>query len=308
MKVISIDGQEFIIRGRLCRTVQLKEEWDEDILEPNKIIDEIKRRKIGADIFTFTQRLPDLYPKYNFPIIYDNIAVLPITTFEYWWTKQAFKQVRKNVRRSERKGVIIKRVELDNKIIKGIQEIYNETRIRRGTINRHYGMSFEQTKQANITYLDRSYFIGAFLGEELIGFIKLVTTKTKNFARTMGIEGKIKYRGIGYMHALLAEAVKICEEENIPYIVYGKFVYGSKGPDSLTMFKVYSGFQKMEVPRYYVPISMRGRVLFKIGLHKPLIEIIPGFILRALLRIRKLFYEAIYWKDFKADKTHTQSD
>jgi len=308
MQIINIKGEEFIITGKLCRTIRSKSEWEEDILDPAEALEEIKRRRIRADVFTFAQKLPHIAPMYHYPMCMTNVAALPVTTFENWWTTQAFKQVRKNVRRSERKGVIIKQVEFDDKLIKGIQEIYNETKIRQGKLNRHYGKSFEETKRANITYIDRSDFIGAYIGDELIGFVKLVYTKTNSYGRLMGIEGKIKYRGIGYMHALIAKAVEICAEKQVPYIVYGRFIYGTKGPDSVTMFKLYNGFQKFELPRYYIPLNTKGKVLFALGLHKDFNEIIPGFILRSGIRIRRFYYEARYWKDFKADKRGMDSE
>lgn len=299
MKIFFIGDQEFIRVGLICKVIMLKEEWDEDITNPEIVLDKIRALNINADLFSFIQRIPHTSPAFRYPMHWDNLAVLPITTYENWWVNQVCKQVRKNVRRAERKGVIVKRTEFNDELIKGIQEIYNETRIRQGKLNRHYGKTFEETKKVNITYIDRSDFIGAYLENELIGFIKLVYTKTRTFARTMGIEGKIKYRGIGYMHALIAKAVEICAEKNIPYLVYGKFIYGPKGPDSVTMFKIYNGFQKFDIPRYFVSLNKKGEILFKLGLYKRLNEMIPGFILRPALKIRKLLYEMVYWRDYK---------
>ncbi len=304
MKTIEILGKEFIITGKIFRIIRLKEEWDEDITEPEKFIEKIKTNKIKADVFTFVQRLPNIEPMYSYLMKRDNIAAIPISTYENWWTKQAFKQVRKNVRRSERRGVTVKVVKFDEELIRGIRDIYNETRIRQGTINKHYGKSFEETKQANITYLDRSDFIGAYLGNELIGFIKLVYAKNNVFARTMGIEGKIKYRGIGFMHALIAKAVETCVEKKVPYLVYGKFIYGSKGPDSLTEFKLYNGFKKIDLPRYYVPLNYWGKIICTLGLYKRLNEILPGPLLKLLLRTRRLYYEYRYRKDFRSNKKY----
>jgi len=302
MNRILILGQEFVIMGKICRVIRLRQEWDEDILDPKKIIDELKGKKIRADLFTFAQRLPNTEANYPYPMEWDNIAAIPISTYENWWTNQAFKQVRKNVRRSERRGVVVKVVEFNDDLVRGIQQIYDETRIRQGTLNTHYGKSFEETKRANMTYLERSDFIGAFMQDELIGFIKLVYTKDKVFARTIAIEGKIRYRGIGYMHALIAKAVEMCAAKHVPYLVYGKFIYGKKGSDSLTMFKQYNGFRKVNLPRYYIPLNLKGKILFSLGLHKNLNEILPRFIIRTLLKIRKLYYETRYWKDFKVER------
>jgi hypothetical protein len=86
-------------------------------------------------------------------------------------------------------------------------------------------------------------------------------------------------------NALLAQAVRSCAERKIPYLVYGQFSYGKRESDSLADFKKHSGFEKVEIPRYYVPLTLRGRVALHLGLHHTLMEWIPA---PAIVRYRKI--------------------
>ena len=106
--------------------------------------------------------------------------------------------------------------------------------------------------------IDLSTFLGAYYDDELIGFIKLLNAG--KFMRTSGTIAKIKYRKKSPMNALIAKAVEICEMKNSAYLVYGKFVYGKKGPDGLSDFKRYNGFQKIDLPRYYIPLNIKGNI------------------------------------------------
>ena len=137
--------------------------------------------------------------------------------------------------------------------------------------------------------LDRSFWVIAYLGENIIGFIKLVVGD--GIARTSGTVAKIAHRDKAPMNALFSKAVELCASRGIPLLVYGQFSYGRKGDDSLTAFKVHNGFKRIEVPRYYVPLSLRGRVGLCLGLHRGLINFVPGPVLRLALKVRSKWYE-----------------
>lgn len=93
------------------------------------------------------------------------------------------------------------------------------------------------------------------------------------------------------MNALLAKCVEVCASRGIPLLVYGNFTYGRKPEDSLAEFKRHNGFEKIDVPRYYIPLSMRGRIGLRLGLHRSLIDVVPGFVLQPVLKLRTKWYE-----------------
>ena len=55
------------------------------------------------------------------------MAALPITTFDDWMAHQIGPKVRNMVRKATKNGVVVREVPFDDALIRGIQEIYNES-------------------------------------------------------------------------------------------------------------------------------------------------------------------------------------
>ena len=288
MKVMN--GMDISVAGKIVRIARLSAEGYEFIDDPPSFISGITNNNIRADIFTFTQKLPDTEPRYGYPMEWDNVAALPVTSYENWWTKQLNDKTRNMVRRAGKKGVVTKVVEFNDEFATGISKIYNESPMRQGKPFWHYGKAFETVRRENATFPDRSCFIGAYFENELIGFIKLVYET--NFASMMQIISMIKYRDKAPTNKLVAKAVDICAERKIPYLVYAKFsAHGMKQRDSLSDFKHHNGFIKIDIPRYYVPLTIRGKIGLKLNLHLGIAKILPENILIFLKDIRKKWYE-----------------
>jgi hypothetical protein len=67
--------------------------------------------------------LPDTSPKYPYPMEWDNIAVLPVSTFDHWWARQIDGKSRNMIRRAEKKGAVVLEAAFDDVIVQGISEI-----------------------------------------------------------------------------------------------------------------------------------------------------------------------------------------
>ncbi|MGB5156742.1 MAG: hypothetical protein WBN77_04805 [Desulfobacterales bacterium] len=289
-----VDNKELVIRGRFIKKVQLKSEWDVDIKEPEAFIKQIKNSKIKADIFTFMQRLPESRPKYNYQMIWDSRAAIPITTYDHWHKNQLHQNPRNKMRIAQKKGVIVKLCEFNDDLIEGITNIYNETPIRQNKRFPQYGIDFNATRKAHITYIDRAHFIGAYYNDEMIGFLKLVSTE--NYMRTMGILAKESHRDKAPMNLLVAKAVEICAKKGIPYFVYGKYNYGKGGSETFREFKHYLGFESIVLPRYYIPLNAWGSLIINLNLHLKLIDILPKKLLGVLLQMRNNWHMKKYSK------------
>jgi hypothetical protein len=221
---------------------------------------------------------------------WDNLAVLPVSTFDHWWTQQITSFPRNRARQAEKKGVVLREVPFDDTLVKGIWEIYNETPVRQGRRFPHYGKDIQAVYREEATYLDSSVFIGAFLGESLIGFIKLVHDETRTQAGLMNILSMNRHRDKAPTNALIARAVKSCAERSISYLVYSNFAYGEKQASSLSRFKEVNGFGRIDLPRYYVPLTGIGRVAFQLGLHRKLVERIPEPVAAKIRDLREAWY------------------
>lgn len=287
-----IDNNEITISGKYFKIVQFKEEWDIDIDDPESIVSKLKALNIKADIFTFQQRLPESKPKFTYPMEWDNIAALPLTTYDNWFKNTLHQNPRNKIRIAQKKGVEIKILEFHDDTLKEIISIYRDNPIRQGVPDSHYTMNFETAKKDNATFLDRATFIGAYYKNELIGYMKIVTTN--RYVRTMGILGKISHRDKAPMNLLMAKAVEICTENKMPYLTYAKFDYGKVGSTTLQDFKLYNGFESIVLPRYYIAISNWGRIIIWLKLYKELKQLLPKPLVRLLLHLRQKWYEKKY--------------
>lgn len=283
-----VDDKEIILKRRLVRIAELKEEWDEDIEDPETFIKKLKSSGIKADIFNFMQRLPESKPKYNYHMEWDSIAAIPITSYENWIKKQIVQNSRKKIGLAQRKGVVIKLIDFDDELVKGILDIYHETPIMQGKPNRQYNTVFETAKRLNATYLDRAQFIGAYYKDEFIAYIKLVSAG--RFMRTMGILAKVAHRDKGAMNLLVAKAVENCVEKKMPYLIYAKFNYGKRGSETLKEFKKNLGFESIILPRYYIPLNAWGKIILKLKLHREIVEYFPTKIIRIAIQLRSYWY------------------
>jgi hypothetical protein len=220
----------------------------------------------------------------------DNLAAIPVSTFDQWWNHQIGFKARNKAKQAEKKGVTVREVRFDDVLVKGIWEIYNECPFRQGKPFGHYGKNLETVHKEEATYLDSSIFLGAFLGEEMIGFVKMVHDETRTQAGLMNIVSMIKHRDKAPTNALVAQAVRACAERKISYLVYSNFAYGKKEKDSLSDFKERNGFQKMDLPRYYVPLTAVGRLALGLGLHKRLSDRLPESVAAKLREYRNAWY------------------
>jgi hypothetical protein len=278
------------ISGRLLRIARLDAELYHFLSNPEPVIDRLRNSTDHIDIFTFMQGLPETEPKFMYPMEWDNLAVLPVSTYENWWNKQIRSITKNRAKQAEKKGVVIREVQFDEKLAGGIWEIYNECPIRQGRRFRHYGKDQETVYREASTYLDDSTFIGAYLGEELIGFIKMVADEDRVQAGLMNILSKMQHKDKAPTNALLAQAVRSCANQGIAYLVYNNYSYGSKQHDGLSEFKERNGFKRVDVPRYYVPLTHFGGFALRMGFHHRLADRFPESIAGRLRELRKSWY------------------
>lgn len=276
------------VQGRLIRIARLAAEGFEFVDDPDEVLDALKKSENPVDLFSFTGQLTDTSPKYGYPFEWDNVAALPVSTFDHWWTHQINPKTRNMIRRAEKKGVEVREVPFNEALIQGISKIYNESPIRQGKPFMHYRQDLERLRLEHATFPDHSIFIVAFLGAEPIGFVKLVVSRHQ--AGLMQIVSMVGHRDKAPTNALIAQAVHSCEERAIPCLVYERFPCNKDRQDSLSDFKRHNGFQRVDLPRYYVPLTLAGRVALTLGLHRRLVDRVPESLLARLRGIRNLWY------------------
>lgn len=300
MTGLQFDNRELRVTRKLCRIAHLDADDYKFVKDPEPVLAELRKAKLGIDLFTFLQKLPDTSQKYPYPYEMDNLAVLPVSTFDHWWTKQIGFKARNKAKQAQKKGLVVREVPFDEELVTGIWEIYNECPVRQARLFPHYGKDLGTVRRMSGTYLDSSVFIGAFDGKKLVGFIKLVVDDSNTQAGLMHIISLLEYRDKAPTNALLAEAVRSCASRGIPHLVYSKFAYGKRVRSSLSDFKERNGFQQVDIPRYYVPLTRWGLLSFRMGLHRSLIEVVPEPVGAKLRAARIAWYRHKFQLDPKS--------
>jgi hypothetical protein len=262
-----VDGLAMSVSGRLCRIARLSNEGYDFADDPERLGKAISAVVPRVDLLTFTQRIAEPEPKHNHHLEWDTYAVLSITDYDHWW-KRIGPKTRNMVRKSERHGVSLRAAAFDDELVRGIKLIYDETPVRQGKQFPHFGKSLDALRSAHATYLDRSEFIGAFLDGRLVGFVKLV--HQPGWSSLMQILSLISERDKAPTNALIAKAVEICAEKHVQRLQYGTWSRRSMGA-----FKEHHGFEPYRVPRYFMPLSLMGKLAITAGLHRSLTTRVP---------------------------------
>jgi len=288
---LRLENRDVVVQGRLCRVAHVDGEGYKFLADPESGIAVLRGSNARADVFTFLQELPETSPRYRYPFEWDNLAVLPISTFDHWWSHQIGFKARNKAKQAEKKGITVREVPFDDALVHGIWKIYNEVPVRQGRRFPHYAKTLEAVRAMSATFLDSSVFIGAFDGDKLIGFIKLTLDDTRKQAGLMHILSLHCYRDKAPTNALIVQAVRSCAELGVTRMVYANFGYGKKLRSSLSDFKERNGFQRVDVPRYYAPLTPWGALALRLVLHRRFAERVPEPVAAKLRELRSRWYQ-----------------
>lgn len=298
-----IQHRTVMARGRWAKIISIQ---DEELLPGPPILDlpdfitKLKASPLKGDWLTFSQKFTDTRPHFPYHYEFDNVAAIPLTTYDDWWERQVSHDLRKDIKRAEKRGVVVQTVDLNDDLVKGISTIYDETPIRQGRAFWHYRKPLPLVKLKNSSYLERSQFLGAFCSGSLIGFIKIVYVD--DTARMMQILSMDAHQDKRPTNALIAKAVEEACRKGCQYLTYGRYTYGNKRNSSIVQFKRRNGFEEILFPRYYIPLSFRGAVLIGLGLQSGLKRFIPERVMNLLLGARKLAMRTMHTRSAPNDR------
>jgi Acetyltransferase (GNAT) domain len=291
---LDINGQTLYATGTWLRTAKVRGEemMEDELSNPCAYIEELKGKgshTLRADIFTFTQKLPATHPKCPYPFDWESVAAIHLVNFDQWWTSLP-QETRKNVRRSAKRGAVVKTSEFNDQLIQGIRGVNDDSPLRQGMPNAYYGRSFDETKKLYGEFAGRCDFVCAYYGNELIGFLHLVYRR--GVAAILNLTTKPSHFDKRPANSLMAEAVRICAAKGISHITYGLYNYGNKRDNPLREFKIRCGFTEVLVPRYFVPLTLWGGICVKTKLHRGAVGILPHSAIMAAVRVRSLWYKS----------------
>jgi hypothetical protein len=282
---IEILGQTYSITRGPLTVVALEDEWYDDVADPHAAIEILRRNTaFTPDLFTFWQRLPDITPRYAFHQEWEEIAVLPVRSYEHWWNHQIKSRVRNQIRKAEKDGVVVRETSYDDEFVRGMTAIFNEAPIRQGRRFWHYGKDFETVRRQFSRYINREHMIGAYYRDEMIGFVML--GHAGRFGLTGQIISSLRHRDKPTNNTLIAKTVELCERLRLESLVY---LFWSD--DSLSEFKRRCGFERTRVPRFYVPLTRKGALGLRVGAHRGWKAMVPARIKTPLKRLREAWLE-----------------
>jgi len=277
--MLKVDQDIETLSTRKTATIKIGRDYREyykNIQLTDGLVSKLKLRDM--DIFTFIERkwcCSIIKPAGEWIETKDNIALLEIKDYSTWWNSIG-KKTRNMVRKAEKDNIKVSIVSPSDKLAEGIWKIYNETPIRQGRAFPHYGES-QETVAANMYAEKNSTYIGAYIGEELAGFIQIL--HGDNIAILSNILSMQIHWDKSVNNALIAKAVEVCAEQNEHWLMYGRM----GNHPSLDRFKENNGFVKFPITRYYIPLTAKGKLATKLGLHQELKDSLPDAIKYPLL-------------------------
>ena len=82
-------------------------------------------------------------------------------------------------------------------------------------------------------------------------------------------------------NALIAKTVEICVNKQVKWLMYGRM----GNHPSLDKFKHNVGFRKHSLVRYYIILSLKGKIAATMGIHRDLKDSLPSKITNSLLPV-----------------------
>ena len=279
-----INGQMYFITRGPVRVMRLDDEWYNDVNDPPSVVQAVTESNLQVDIFTFWQRLPDIEPRYSYHTEWDSIAAMRIVSYDNWFNEQISSRTRNLIRKGMKEGISAIETQYDDTFVRGMTEIFNETPVRQGRQFWHYGKDFETIKKQFSRFLFRERLIAAYYQGQMVGFIML--GNANNYGVTGQIISKISQRDKRTNNILIAKAVELCAREGLPYLVY---LYWTD--DSLSEFKRRCGFNEIKIPRYFVPMTAKGQLALRLGIHRGWKQAVPKRIRTSLKTLRRRWYD-----------------
>jgi hypothetical protein len=268
--ILKVDNELRAIEFRKKNFLKLARdtaEYEKNVIPTEKLMGKLEEREV--DIFTFLERRwchtfqdAKRWTKAN-----DNIALLHMTSYGDWW-KNIGKKTRNMIRKAEKSGVRVAIAEPNDNLARGIWKIYNETPIRQERAFPHYGVSLE-TVTRGLASAGNSTYIGAYLNDELVGFVKLIHgDRIVIISQILSMQ---KHWNKAVNNALIAKTAEVCAGNREEWIMYGRM----GNHPSLDRFKQSNGFAQYQLTRYYIPMTRKGKTAVKLGLQRETKDILP---------------------------------
>lgn len=280
-RILAVDSELDLVmihRKFSLKIARDQREYERSVVPTAGLLQKLGER--GTDVFEFLERTwccKIQNPQKSWAKSDDNIALFHLKKYDEWWNNIS-KKTRNMIRKAEKSGIKTFATEPDEKLAEGIWKIYNETPIRQDRGFPHYGASLQEVRES-LRLLQNCTYVGAYIQDELVGFIQLV--HGENITIISQILSMQKHRDKAVNNALIAKAIEVCTGKHVEWMMYGKI----GNHPSLDNFKRSNGFEKLSLTHYYVPLTNKGKIATKLGLQKDVKDALPQSVKYALIPI-----------------------
>src|SRR5688572_17040285 len=135
---LTVAGKAVLITGAVLKTARLKSENYVQLEDSAAFIEELSKSGLRTDIFSLIGDVNDPVPTVSFYHENEQVAALPITTYDEWFSMRLHNKPRNMIRKAIKSGVEVRLEEFTDSLLEGVKGIYDESPVRQGKRNRHY--------------------------------------------------------------------------------------------------------------------------------------------------------------------------
>jgi hypothetical protein len=190
-----------------------------------------------------------------------------LTSYDEWW-KIIGKKTRNMIRKAEKGGIRTEIAKPNQRLAEGLWKIYNETPIRQERAFPHFGISLRTVAKGLLSTQNCTY-IGAYLQDELVGFVQLV--HGDSIVLISQILSLQKHWDKAINNALVAKTIEVCADRHSEWIMYGRM----GNHPTLDKFKQNNGFTQFQLTRFYIPMTRKGKIAIQLGLQREIKDSLP---------------------------------
>jgi hypothetical protein len=233
-----------------------------------------------VDIFSFLERkwcCPLAKAPKSWARTKDNIAILEVQSYKQWW-ESIGKKTRNMIRKAEKAGIKADFTEPDEELAEAVWTIYNETPIRQGRAFPHYGITLDSVKR-DVLAAPNSTCIVAYYENHIVGFLQMIHGDSLTIiSQILSLQA---HWDKAVNNALIAKAIEHCTNNHIRWIMYGRI----GNHPTLDVFKKNNGFAKLELTRYYIPLTKKGKLAIRLRLNQDFKDLLPESMKQAIFPV-----------------------
>ena len=197
-------GKDVRVKGRVLKIASLDADRYEFITDPEAAIRDLRSSGSRVDIFTFMQGLPPAPPQFSYAAEPDNLAALPISTYDKWFDDADRRQGPQHGPAAPRRGAcVVREVPFDDLLVRGISRGLQRVAGQAGTAV----LALSEGHRARCAGRTRPSSSAARSSprssdDRVIGFAKLVADDGRQQAALMQIVSMIAHRDKAPTNAL----------------------------------------------------------------------------------------------------------